>query len=311
MTLPNALSFDLSDWTQIDFTGADCRSFLHNFCTNDINRLAPGQCCEAFVCDIKGRVLGHILVLADNQSLRLISVPGQADKLIPHFTKYLLGADVSIDNRSEEEGLLCLCGNQVGSFLQSLSGQDISLQPGEWKLIHDGPATFRIAGTNIVGLPAVLISGRRSDLEDFRERVPDQVVAIGTQELFESLRIQAGFPYVGTDIGPENIAQEVARNQQAISFTKGCYLGQEPIARLDAMGHTNKELRRFVIEGNGVAPGQAIIVDGAPVGTISSVAAALESEQQVALGIIKVRHADTGTSVHIQTPQGEVSATVM
>jgi len=308
--LPSAISFDLSDWTQIDLSGSACRSFFHNFCTNDINGLTPGHTCEAFICDVKGRVLGHVLVFAGEHSLRLISVPGQSPFLTSHLGKYLLDADVSITDVSADEGLLCLCGTAIAPVLTQLFGTEVSTSVGEWKTVSRESASFRIGGTDIVNLPAILISGLRRDLENLLESIPNEVLAAGTPHLFELLRIEARFPKVGVDIGPENIAQEATRTKQAISFSKGCYLGQEPIARLDAMGHTNKELRGLNIESDKVSPGDAIVVEETVVGKITSVAPSLAPERQVALGTIRVRHADPGTAVRIRTAQGEVPAIV-
>ncbi len=310
MNLPTVLSFDLSDWTQIELAGAGARQYLHNFCTNDIKKLAAGSSCEAFVCDIKGRILAHLLVCGEDQRFWLISAPGQGAVVLPHLRKYLLDADVSINDRSADFGLLCLYGEGLSEALPKLFDTAVVFETGKVTSTFCESRQFLVVSTDMLGGPAVLVSGLRGDLADWRERIPDEVVAIGEQNLFETLRIQAGFPKGGVDIGPENIAQEAARTAKAISFTKGCYLGQEPIARLDAMGHTNKELRLFRINSMDAKPGQAIVVDGQTVGTLTSVAVAFEADQQLALGIMRVRHAAPGTEVQIRTESGDVPAVV-
>lgn len=302
--------FDLSDWTQIEVTGSEARSFLHNFCTNDIKGLKEGQRCEAFVCDIKGRILGHTQVLAHSQGLRLISVPGASGQLVTHLTKYLLGADVTFTDRTSELGLLCVQGEQraeVEQVLEALAGSPVSLELGDCRTVAIGGSQCLIAATDMVAGSAVLLSGDRDSL---KAAMAEKLLSFGTADEFERLRIEVAFPRVGQDIGPENIAQEAARTAQAISFTKGCYLGQEPIARLDAMGHTNKELRRFKIQGSGVQAGATVQVSGAVVGTLTSLASGEDPATSVALGMIRTKHAEPGTEVTVISNGEEFPAVV-
>ena len=102
------------------------------------------------------------------------------------------------------------------------------------------------------------------------------------------------------DITEEQIAQEAARTERAISFTKGCYLGQEPIHRLFAMGHTNRELRVLEIDGNEIPEPGATVVDGdREVGTLSSVAVTPGDDRVVALGTIRVASGKAGSELQV------------
>ncbi len=120
-------------------------------------------------------------------------------------------------------------------------------------------------------------------------------------------------PLYGQDISEDNLAQEVARSKQAISFTKGCYLGQEPIARIDAMGHVNRELRRLRIVSDRVPePGTTILaVDGEiQVGSVTSSALSFQDEKPVALAYLRSKFMSPGTTVRIKTNNETVEATV-
>src|SRR5207302_1332976 len=114
--------------------------------------------------------------------------------------------------------------------------------------------------------------------------------------VFDALRIEAGFPIYGLDISEANLAQEVNRNAQAISFSKGCYLGQEPIARIDAMGHVNQLLRAISLrEGPLPLGGSDVLTTGGEakkIGQITSAAQSPGTNLPVALGYLK-RHFDT------------------
>ena len=123
----------------------------------------------------------------------------------------------------------------------------------------------------------------------------------------------SGFPVYGRDISDENLAQEVARTRQCISFTKGCYLGQEPIARLDAMGHTNRELRRITFApGSRPVAGMVVLAADSDdeAGAITSVSPIPDSQGAIAaLGYLKTRFNREGTQVRIvseQSHQGTV-----
>ncbi len=277
--------FDLSDWSQISITGPDRKSYLHSFCTNDINKLKTGECCEAFVPDIKGRILGHVFIISEEDQLLLLAVPGANGLLTPHLTKYLLGVEATVSDTTNDNGLLCLVGEGVTDSVDRAVRVDITNQP-----------TF-------------LVSGQLKEIEVLKRQLQDDKFTEGSPEQFEQLRIEAGFPYAGQDISDANIAQEAARTGKAISFTKGCYLGQEPIARLDAMGHTNKELRGLHIEGSEVAPGSVVLSEEKEIGMISSVAKR-DDGTCVALAMLKSKFTQPGTSVAVVTDTGTFPAKV-
>ena len=105
--------FDLSDWSQIELTGKDRQPFLNGFCTNDVKKLASGEGCEAFLSNIKGRVIGHIQVFADDRRLCLESEPGQAAAVIEHLDRYLISEDVQLVDRTNDWDLLLIVGDDV------------------------------------------------------------------------------------------------------------------------------------------------------------------------------------------------------
>lgn len=306
----SAISFELPGWSQIELSGTGAKAFLHNFCTNDVNRLTPGESCEAFVCDIKGKILAHVRIIALANSLRLIGVPGTAAVLCPHLTKYLLDAPVIVTDRSDELELLCLSGDDLENVIREATGKVMNVRTGQTDLLELSGEILLFAGTDMVGDSGILISGKRNTLQAFQEKLSSQPVAQGSSELFEVRRIEAGFPWYGRDIGIEELAQSAARNTQAISFTKGCYLGQEPIARLDAMGHTNREVRGLLIPGKQVSVGDTVRVNEKEVGRITSVADSPSRSAAVALALLRTQHAASGTQVTVRTHAGDVDAQV-
>ena len=125
--------------------------------------------------------------------------------------------------------------------------------------------------------------------------------------MFDAARIAAGMPCYGLDITDKTLPQEVARDARAISFTKGCYIGQETVARLDALGHVNKTLTRVRFTGRDVPPaGSELTLDGKPVGTITSAAYWPPFDTAIALAYLR-RGANTpGTKLTSAVGPAEV-----
>ncbi len=130
-------------------------------------------------------------------------------------------------------------------------------------------------------------------------------------DTFDVLRIEAGTPEFGRDVIIDNLPQEIGRDARAINFVKGCYLGQETVARIDALGHVNKILRGVRIEGDvAPAPGSHIESDGKTVGTITSAAFSPGWGQPIALAIIRMTSATAGTRVTVSQNDQRVPAVV-
>ena len=309
---PEAVTlFDLSDRTQIEILGADRAKFLHGFCTNDIKSLQPGQGCEAFLTNIKGRVVGHVFVFASSSSLWLDTVPGQEEFLIGHLDRYLIREDVQLVGRSQARGELLVSGEFASQLLMLDEG--LPLYGCESREAFG--ESLDVRRVDLLGEPGFLMSMPRAGAERARAGLLAVGCVEGTRDQFESRRIAAGFPAYGVDITDEQLAQEVARTKQCISFTKGCYLGQEPIARLDAMGHTNRELRRIQF-----APGQ-LLVSGASLlsaetddeaGVLTSVAPLpTPTGETMALGYLKTKFNKAGTPIRAMCGDQAVTGVVL
>lgn len=302
--------------SHIELTGTDRAKFLHNFCTNDILRLTAGQGTEAFVCNVKGRILGFITVFVGEASLWLETVPGAATGLMAHLDRYLIREDVQFADRSAEVTEILLRGPQGAAMLAAVVGETL-LSTG-WPLYQSKISTCvdaacRIARVDWLGDPTWLVIAPRNVSVAVVQKLEDAGAVCGTVDDAESLRIDAGFPYYGRDISEDHLAQEVGRTVRSISFTKGCYLGQEPIARLDALGHTNRELRRLRSDSSTPILAGAVIrnAEGTQdIGIITSAALAPDSAGCVALGYLKSRWTASGSRVAIQTETGSVDAVV-
>jgi tRNA-modifying protein YgfZ len=314
---PNAVMFDVSDRVLIEVTGRDRVTFLHSFCTNDIKKLQPEEGCEAFVTNVKGRILGHVLVFAtvsQDGPLWIHSDPGTAPALLEHFNRYVITEDVQFIDRTAEYEKVFACGKDAASRIQVTP---IAMEiTGEEKMYSLTPSLdfvqrvpFAIPCGYLAMLSIAAIDDKKFvwDCLESSGGVEGGGIIPGSREVLEVLRIEALWPRYGVDITEDHLAQEAGRTSQAISFTKGCYLGQEPIARLDALGHTNRELRGIRCDAPGAVTAGAVVLDsagGAEVGRISSAAVHPVTNCAVALAMVKTVANAPGTTVRVRTEDG-------
>ena len=306
-----AALFDLSDRVSIELRGKDRQAFLHNFCTNDIKRLNSGDGCEAFLTNIKGRIVGHIIVFAAADALWLDGVPGSETFLSSHLDKYVISEDVQVLNRTTDVGMVYVAGPDAAARLGPLllsSVDELSLCGS--RIDSCAAVEVQVRRFDFTRAPGFELLAPRDRLADLWGALSAAITPAGSA-VFEALRIEAGFPLYGVDISEDNIAQEAGRTKQAISFTKGCYLGQEPIARLDAMGHVNRELRGVRLAEGPAPPGQTPVFEGTgaqQVGTITSAAMSPADGNPVALAMLRTQATRAGTGVRVHHADGTEQA---
>lgn len=249
-------------FSRLIVSGKDRASFLHNLSTNDIRSLAAGHSLEAFFCDAKAHVIAHGYILAFSEHHEIWLLNDSAERLETHLNRYIIREDVRITRLTE-------CRTSVLRAADSASVQapaGLNWPDGVGSCASasgsEKPQTclaFTWAGERLV----VLVS--QFDL-------PSRMIA---SEL-EPLRILERYPVCGCDLSNEHLAPEADRNALAISYRKGCYLGQEPIARIDAMGHVNRTLRSLRVtdplNGTSLSNGTVHSADEALLGSITSFA---------------------------------------
>jgi folate-binding protein YgfZ len=299
---------ELSDRTQIELTGSDRASFLHSFCTNSVRDLEPGSGREAFVLDSKGHILGHILLFLTPHSVVLDTVPGQAEKLAAHLERYVIREDVVIRDRTSDWADLLVAGPQATDLLDSL-GLHVPREPlGHTDAELTGNRVF-IRRVDLVGPDSLLVACDRGAQPDVLASLANAGAIHAGSEAFEMARIEAGTPLYGYDISDKNLPQEVNRDAQAISLNKGCYLGQETVARIDALGHVNKVLAGVRFQSNQVPDsGSELTSDGTQVGVVTSAAYSPRLQAPLALTYLRRLQAAAGTRLSSQYGPAEVIA---
>ena len=326
--------------TQVELTGPERARFLNRLSTNRLDDLATGGGRETFLCDAKGHIVAHLLVFATDNSLVLDTVGGEADRLIAHLGHYLLREAVEIADHSAHWHEFLVAGSRCVELLHGLAGckgTGTFFGRGEWAQPRqsDGPKNEPVPGGLWAASPGAPSAPRRASSRNDRiAATPGFCVhgefrsclscgdrtgslerdvrgggrACGPMAV-EPFRIESGWPEFGRDVTQENLPQEVGRIDRTISFTKGCYLGQETVARIQSRGHVNQTLVGLKFHSADVPPaGTALTVEGRPAGSVTSAAFSPRLASAIALGYVRRGHTAAGTHLESSFGPVEVSA---
>jgi folate-binding protein YgfZ len=263
----------LNGWTYLSIAGADRQKFVHNFSTNDVKRLKPAESCEAFFTNAKGKIVGHGLVGCLESELLFFGAPKQGPRLVEHLDRYIIREDVQLREVSSERcGFLACDGRAHDSSC---------LAEFDWDLIGDSRAR--------------VVLYRASEADDVLLHAAKSEITIVGRDAFDAARIEAGFPIYGVDFDDSNLPQEIGRNRQAISFTKGCYLGQETVARIDALGHVNQQIVVVKFASEIPAVGTALSRNEVVMGRVTSGAWSPLLSAPLALAMVRRESSAVGT----------------
>lgn len=297
------LTFDLSDWPLIAFTGPDRAKSLHNLTTQEIKGLAPGQVTEAFVTSPQGKTLGFFSIRNAADALYLDCEPDGERLALEHFAKYTMFDDVSFEVVTEKYEQRLWLGNEAFRAFQEFFPASGSGGTERCVTIErPGIGRVELIRMDIFAVPAIRIItsvGHLGEFEDEIAAAANLKLIRGDASLFERIRVLSAWPRFPVEIHADNLPQEIDRDATAINFRKGCYLGQETVARLDALGHVNRILRCFVFDSDHVPVEPARLIGrpfvdqaGHQVGEIRSAVEGHHPNQAVGMALIRVKALD-------------------
>jgi glycine cleavage system T protein len=299
----------------LQLTGPDRLSFLQGMLSNDLRTLKPGEGQHAAVLNQHGKVLGDVRVLQSENSFYLILWESIKDKIVDHLNRYLVADEVEIADRSAEYGILSIQGPQSKGLLQKLVGQaELPGRPTQHTVVDVGVAEICVVldgDTGEVGFDLIIPVAALEDVAQRATDVGKQLSAmwVGEQAL-DILRIEAGIPRYGIDFTEDNLLLETGLDH-AVSFTKGCYLGQEVIERIRSRGHVNRKLVGLFIDGRTAAsPGAAICAAAKEVGSITSSVYSPSLGGLIALGYVHRDFWSAGTKLLVKHDNALIPAMV-
>jgi folate-binding protein YgfZ len=280
---------DRSDRGKLALSGPEAKSFLQGQVSNDVEALAPGRGCYAAFLTPKGKMLGDLRVLDADDELLLDTERSALQELFNMIRRFSIGFDVQLHKRTLECGLLSLLGPASADVcgVAELDDAEHAHAP-----VEIGGIRARAIRTDL-GIDLLCDA---ADTDSLRAALTDAGAVPVSDEVAECARNEHGRPRYGVDLDDSVIPQEAGLNERAVSFTKGCYVGQETVARLHYRGKPNRHLRGLRLTEPGRS-GDELTFEGRPVGRLASVSVSPRLGP-IALALVR-REAPVGATVAV------------
>jgi folate-binding protein YgfZ len=315
----SAAVLDLSFRSRLCVLGADRQKFINGQVTNNVQALKAGEGCYAALVTAKGKIQSDLNIYALTNELLLDFEPGLADLVKQRLEQFVIADDVQIVDVTPHYGLLSVQGPKSDAVVESLQlGFTIPIKPFALTSIQNGNLGEiylmnqpRVGST---GFDLFVPSGAIAAVADKSIAAAKQVggCACGWRAL-EIARIEAGIPRFGIDMDETNLAPE-AIDSRAISYSKGCYIGQEVIARIRSRGQVTKMLRGLRLPNalNALPlKGDKLFAADKEVGYLTSAIHSPTLNANIALGYVRKEVNTTGTELVVKTQSGDVAAKIV
>lgn len=285
---------------RLEMAGEDRHRFLNGLTSGEVNALAPGESRYTFLTNGQGRVLADVRVLALEDRLWLELPPGRTQVVRDHLSMYVVADRVEIFSLQDLLPLT-LVGPRAATCLEDL-GVDLPAPQSHGRRLVLGTEVQieRAQRDGSEWLTLWVSSGIAAQVwsELLEKGATSGLVAVGLKAL-ECLRIEAGTGRWGHDFDGENVPQETGLLEVAVDFDKGCYLGQEIVARIHYRGKPKRVLVAVDLGDVAVSEGAAITVDGSPVGVVTSVAWSARESSWLGLANILREVLDDGADLSV------------
>jgi aminomethyltransferase len=301
---------DLSHMGRLSIEGKDRVAFLNGLLSNDLSKAKENTGIHSVLLNSKGRVLADLYLHHETDRIVMDTGEEPSSQVKQILDQFIITEDVKIEDLNEKTVLLSVQGPESKQILKEMFKMNIE---------DLGPLQNRILGPSLIiardrtgqgGYDILVPSDEAESVwQSFLLNGKHNLLPVGTEAL-EILRLEAGLPKYGVDVDENTIVLE-AGYQDAISFTKGCYMGQEVVARATHIGRVNRRLAQFYVEGKEHLPsGAKILANEGPVGLITSAAFSPGLGKTVALGYVGRDYASIGKELMVEDAGKELSAVV-
>lgn len=306
---------DLSHRGRLRLTGSDRAAYLHRIISNDVEGLADGEGNYATILTNRGKIIADMSVYIFEDSIGIETNAETTLSLYQELDKYLIADDVTIEDFTERTGTVGVHGPKSPELLQEVCGFDVRNLPAYHSLVDeiDGRRIICVRANETGEIGYNLCTASEST-EWLWDTILTKGRAFGAEPVgltaLNSLRIEAGIPRYGAELD-DSIFPGEAELEEAISFEKGCYIGQEIVARMKYRGHPNRLLRGFKIESD-IPPlsGDRLFNEDKEIGWITSAVVSPTLGKTIGMGYVRVSFTDEGSQVEIETADSRVNATV-
>jgi tRNA-modifying protein YgfZ len=264
-------------------TGADRARWLNGLVTCELAKRKAGEGAYGLAVTKIGKIMSEVWILVGAERLLVGARAQGIDALRQHLDRHLIMEDAEVADASADFRWLFVTGPDAHRLVDV--GRKLGAEGAAVDWTGRGDAA-------VLAVPAASVEGLLAALRDGGAE-------LATDQEFEGLRIEWGLPRFGADFDEQNLPQEASLEQLAVSFDKGCYLGQEAVYMLQMRGHAKKHLMRIQVErAPDLAPGAEIrLADGTVVGAVTSATPA--GDGSIAIGYVKHKHAQPGTPLDV------------
>jgi folate-binding protein YgfZ len=268
----------------IEVTGPDRQSWINGLVTSDVAKLVPGRVSYGLVLVKIGRIISDVYVLPAGDRLLIAAQRDRVAQLEEHFEKYLIMEDAAHRDVSDAYAWI---------FAQGPRGAEVATAALSIPRVYAGTVDLQGPSDGVIAVPA---AERAEVVGQIVAKIPD--VMEGSEEDAERLRVRRFLPRFGVDFSDKNYPQEASLEKIAVSFNKGCYLGQEVVCRLEMRGHVIKKLVPLQIAGDPPPSGAEVRgADGKVLGAVSSAVA--NDAGAVGLAMLRIDFAEPGTKLDV------------
>lgn len=302
---------DRSERGKIEATGKDRAAFLHGLVSNDVKGLAPGQGSETTLLDVHGKLTALLAVHCLEDRLVLESDRGLAEPMLVAIDRYLFAERVELEDVSGASGILTVAGPLARKAVEAALGRALP-DLGRWQHVTIPWEGFelRVVRTEETGEKGYDIWLPTAGLGPLWDRLRDAGAQPVGREAWDVLRVEAGGVRYGVDVDASTLLLE-APLPEAYSLNKGCYLGQEAVARITYRGHVNRKIVGFRFADARVPPaGASVVVEGREVGRITSAVVSPALRVALAIGFLRREHWEPGTRVEVRGGEEPLAAEV-
>jgi glycine cleavage system T protein (aminomethyltransferase) len=295
----------------LEVTGRDRAAFLHAMLSNDVKSLAPGQGCQAAFLDVHGKVQTLLLIWVLDDRIFVITPGGAVAKTNEALDKYLFSEKAYFRDATRELSMLMLAGPEAPALAARLTGAAPPEAAWSHVVVRLGETDVRLVrGGGETGEAEVWLVSAIAD----GPGVWEAALAAGAKPVgaraHESLRVEAGTPYLDHDVDDTVLLPEIPI-EPWVSYSKGCYIGQEVVVRIRDRGHVNRHLRGLVLDGETVPGHRATVVAGdAEIGHVTTATWSFGLKRPIALAYVRRQHAEPGTAVTVRVGEASLPAKV-
>lgn len=305
---------DLSSRGRVEVSGAEAVQFLNGLITNDVKTLEDNSWMPAAFPNVQGRLVASVRVVRRGDTFLFDTEAATHANVLKTLERFTLAGDFRVRDVTHETAHVSVQGKDSVRIVGAVLGEAAASVP-QRKAVgvswEDADLTvIRATHTAEDGFDVIVGANEAPRLWEALTEAGARPVGFGALDI---LRVEAGVPRYGVDMNETNVVLEAALDE-AVSYTKGCYIGQEIIARIHWRGHVAKRLAGLILDGDGATPvlreSKIKTPEGKEIGRITSSVFSPRLKREVALGYVKYDYLTPGTEVLIVTEEGERAARV-